>query len=309
MFHKNRGQAGAWAAGLITVLAVIIGGVMLVNWLNSRVSIEPGNVGVKFNRVTGELVSLEGPGWKTIDPWRESIIEYPVTERAYLMLANEGDGVNDSVRVIDAEGQAIELGVVVQYRVIPDCVGELFLNLGPIPIEQLEERIVRQEARSAITGISSAYGWEQILSDKRGEITRLVREQLTPRFASRCIQIVGFEIREVVLPPQLEERIAAKIQAQQEVQRREFELQQEKVSAEINRTQAQAEADRILTLARAQAEANRALAESMSPQLVQYYWTQRWDGRMPQVQGDSNPIVNLEPVQAPAAPVTTEPTP
>ena len=57
--------------------------------------------------------------------------------------------------------------------------------------------------------------------------------------------------------------------------------------------QASGHAKAILGEAEAQARANRLLAESITPTLVQYELAKRWNGEMPQVTGSAMPMIQL----------------
>ena len=48
--------------------------------------------------------------------------------------------------------------------------------------------------------------------------------------------------------------------------------------------------------AQAQAEANRLLAESVTPTLVQYEMAKKWNGQMPQVSGGATPLIQMPSV-------------
>jgi regulator of protease activity HflC (stomatin/prohibitin superfamily) len=49
----------------------------------------------------------------------------------------------------------------------------------------------------------------------------------------------------------------------------------------------------IIAEAEAQARANRLLAESITPTLVQYELAMKWNGQMPQVSGGAMPLIQL----------------
>lgn len=117
------------------------------------------------------------------------------------------------------------------------------------------------------------------------------------------IDYVSF-IGDLRLPVNVTQSINAKIEATQRAQQRENELREAKAEAEKKIAQAegdakaqiaQAEGDATSTLMRAeaQAKANTVLAQSITPELVQYNTVQTWDGKLPQVSGGSVPLINL----------------
>ena len=63
--------------------------------------------------------------------------------------------------------------------------------------------------------------------------------------------------------------------------------------AEAIKVLAQAQADSIKALGESQAYVNKKLAQSMNKELIQYRSIDRWDGKLPQISGQSLPFVNL----------------
>ena len=128
--------------------------------------------------------------------------------------------------------------------------------------------------------------------------------RLQEEFTLRHLRLVSFGIREVHLPQQLQAALDQKIQAQQEAERQEYQLQQARVKADQDRVtaegqaealkaQAAGEAQATLTRAQAQAEANRLLDESLSPDVLRYQQLQRWDGKLPVFNGGgATPLID-----------------
>ena len=56
---------------------------------------------------------------------------------------------------------------------------------------------------------------------------------------------------------------------------------------------ADAEATSIKTKADAQAEANKTIAASLSDELIKYQTIDKWDGILPKVASDANPLVSM----------------
>ena len=73
----------------------------------------------------------------------------------------------------------------------------------------------------------------------------------------------------------------------------EVEIAKAEAAAEAAKIKAEADAEVLLIAAEAEAEANRKIADSLTPELVEMNKIDKWDGVLPQVQGDSSPIVDL----------------
>ncbi len=276
-------------------------------------SISPGYVGIVFDKANHSVTAkrLE-PGWAFINPLTQAIQEYPVTIRTYGMLQRVNEGAvrgDDSIKVQSNEGQQLNLDVVIQYQVIKQEAAELYQDWGGAPIDRVEDGIVRQYTRSMVPVIASRYGWEEVTSSKRGEVTSEVVKALEPEMKRRHIQLVSFGIREVHLPGPLQSALDQKIQAQQGAEQQQYQLKRAEIKAKQDvteaggrgnamKTEAEGEAAAILTRATAQSEANKKLAQTITPELVRYQLLQRWDGKLPTFSGGALPLIDASSILA-----------
>lgn len=271
-------------------------------------TIEPGFVGITFDKINRQVSARAlDPGWQFINPFTESIQQYPVTIQTYSMVLRSDEGSaadDDSIKIQSSEGQQVNLDVVIQYQVVKEEAAQLFQDWGGAPINIVEDRVVRQYTRSQVPLVASRYGWEEISASEREKISNEVAERLKAEFARRHLSLVSFGIREVHLPEQLQQALDQKIQAQQQAERQEYELQQARVKAQQDqvvaegqasalRAQAQGEADATKIRAEAQSEANEQLARSLTPTLIEYEQLQRWDGKLPVFSGGgATPLID-----------------
>ncbi len=294
------------SAALVAALAAM--GFVFATWR----TIEPGYVGIVFDKISRSVSARAlDPGWQFINPFTQSIQQYPVTIQTYSMVQAAGEGSaasDDSIKIQSSEGQQVNLDVVIQYQVVKEEAGQLFQDWGGAPIDIVEDRVVRQYTRSQVPLVASRYGWEAISASEREKISQEVAARLQEEFTLRHLRLVSFGIREVHLPQQLQAALDQKIQAQQEAERQEYQLQQARVKADQDRVtaegqaealkaQAAGEAQATLTRAQAQAEANRLLDESLSPDVLRYQQLQRWDGKLPVFNGGgATPLIDASDI-------------
>lgn len=298
MSRKSVSQTGA-RIGVLVVAGVIAAALLALAFSAWR-SIQPGYVGIVFDKASHNVTAraLE-PGWAFINPFTQSIQEYPITIQTYSMVAKASEGQtsgDDSIKVQSNEGQQINLDAVIQYRVIGDEAGQLYQDWGGRDITFVQDQVVRQYSRSQIPVVASKYGWEDITSTKRGQINQEISTALTAEFAKRHLLLISFAVREVHLPEQLQKALDQKIQAQQAAEQQKYQLQQATIKADQDvavatgqanalKAQAEGEAQATLTRAKAQAEANSQLSKSLTPELIRYQQLQRWDGKLPVFSG------------------------
>lgn len=298
------------------IISLAIGGAValtaLVLLLMSWRTIPPGYVGIEFNKATNRVTTgaLE-PGWVLINPFTSAIQQYPITIQTYVMVQQGGEGQvagDDSVKVQSKESQQLNLDVAVQFRVNKEEASALYLDFGGQGIEIIQDRVVRQETRSALANLAGTYGWEEISGSKRAELAAKVLEQLTVSFAKRHLLLDNFVIREVHLPDNLKAALDNKITAQQAAERQRFELEQATIKAEqdkivaegqanAQRATAQGDADSTLIRAKAQADSNKLLSQSVNDSLIRYQMMLRWDGKLPVFSGgEATPLIDTSAI-------------
>jgi regulator of protease activity HflC (stomatin/prohibitin superfamily) len=79
-------------------------------------------------------------------------------------------------------------------------------------------------------------------------------------------------------------------------QQRQNEVAQAKAEADKKIEDARGTAESILRVAEAQSKANKILAESLTPEFVQYEALQKWDGKLPttMVPGQATPFISVK---------------
>jgi regulator of protease activity HflC (stomatin/prohibitin superfamily) len=303
---------------LVTFLvAGLLAVVLLVITFSAWRSIRPGYVGIIFDKANHNVTTgALDPGWAFINPFTQAIQEYPVTIQTYPMVQASTEGSvrgDDSIKIQSDEGQQINLDVVIQYQVEKDKASMLYVDWGGAPIDQVEDGVVRQYTRSQVPVVCAKYGWEEITSTKRGDIVQEITTILKEEFDRRHLNLISFGVREVHLPPALQDALNQKITAQQAAEQQKYQLAQATVKAEQDKTQATGEANAAvakaegdaqatLTKAKAQAEANDLLAKSLTPPLIQYEGLQRWDGRLPLFTGGGGtPLIDVSKLTQGAA--------
>ncbi len=277
---------------IIALVALVLLGFVFASWRNIR----PGYVGIVFDKASHDVTaSALEPGWAFINPFTQSIQEYPITIQTYEMVLKGNEGVvagDDSIKIQSNEGQQLNLDVVIQYQVKRSEAGILYQDWGGADIGVVEDRVVRQYTRSQVPVIASSYTWEQIVSSKRAELVKLMEEGLRTEFARRHLDLVSFGIREVHLPEALQQALTNKIQAQQQAEQQRYQLEQARIRAEQDQVEAQGKANALLVQAEAQAQANLKLAQSVTEGLIRYQQIQKWDGKLPVFTGGATPLID-----------------
>ena len=274
---RNQTAKGSSSSALIVVLIAIL----LTVLGSGLVYVESNERGVvKTIRAGGVRAQALEPGLHWILPVVEQAVTYSISNQTYTMSAvpTEGQVVgDDSIRARTKDGQEVILDASVIYRIDPDKVVQLHI----VWQNNYQEGIVRPEARGIMRDAVSQYGVEEVVSTKRAEMVQFITDQMAITLADNNLELIDFVLRDIHFSEEYAAAVEQKQIAEQLAQQAALTVEQKKQEAEQARQVAQGLADAAVIAAQgaaearviqaqAEAEANRLLAESLTPELLQY---------------------------------------
>jgi regulator of protease activity HflC (stomatin/prohibitin superfamily) len=273
------------AAGLIALLVLLPTAMTYIN---------PGHVGIVIHRVGGGVdPTALSPGLHARNPLTTGIEEYPTyMQTVVLARAAEGMERNDEINVNSIEGQPLSLDVSMSFELDPIKVPALYSTFRT-DIATIQHTYVKQAIRQSLQEVVGNEEIAAIIGPKKAETTGRVTRLLEQRLSIYGIIVKQFTINELRAPPSVIEAINQKNVMQQQGLTAQNELQKNQFQAQGDSIKAAGRAKAILAEAEAQAKANRLLSESITPTLVQYEMSKRWNGQMPQVTGGAMPMIQL----------------
>jgi regulator of protease activity HflC (stomatin/prohibitin superfamily) len=288
------------AGGTLKLVGVGVGLLAFLILLRlTMVYINPGHVGIVIHRVGGGIDTVPlGPGLHMRNPLTTGIQEYPTFMQTLVLTRTptEGSPFNDEINVNSVEGQPLSLDVSMSFEIVPNKVPYLYITFRS-DVHTIEHTYVKQAIRQALQEVVGNEPIADVIGPKKAEATARVSGLLETRLAQYGIIVKQFTINELRAPPAVIEAINQKNVMQQQALTSENELQKNKFQAQGDSIKAMGHAKAILAEAEAQARANRLLAESITPTLVQYKMIEKWNGTLPTVAGGATPLIQL-----PAAP-------
>ncbi|ATH91800.1 hypothetical protein ACH95_04260 [Bacillus glycinifermentans] len=263
---KNKGKA--WLGGIITAVALIAGGFLASLFIEK---IPNGYVGVVYSPNGGVKSETLDQGWHFVGLF-DKVTEYPVR----MQTVN-----NQDIQVATSDGKNISMDIAYNYVVQPDKVVELFNKFGAVDISSIEDSYLKTRlwdaARKSISKYSVIDTYGQKSSEAAAEIQKTFADDM---------KRLGFVIDDLTLgvpkpDKATQEAIDARVKSSQELERTQTELK----IAEAEAKKKKIEAEGI-------AEYNEIIKKSMSDEMIQYQWIQKWDGKMPKATG-SNAFIQL----------------
>ncbi len=276
---------------LLGVGAVLV----LVLASNLFTYVNPGHVGILIHRLGGGVDAKPlGPGLHFRNPLITQIEEYPTYMQTLVLTrdSREGSPGNDEINVNSVEGQPVSVDVSMSFELDAELVPRLYTTFRT-DIGTIQHTYVKQAIRQALQEVLGSEEIAAALGPKKAQTVSRTQALLTTRLAPYGITVRQFTINELRAPEPVIQAINAKNVMQQQALTAQNELQKSQFQAQGDSIRAAGRAKAILAEAEAQARANRLLAESITPTLVQYETTKRWDGKLPQVSGSAVPMIQL----------------
>lgn len=269
--------------------------VLLILLPTAMTYISPGHVGIVIHRIGGGVDPTPlSPGLHARNPLTTGIEEYPTFMQTLVLTrtSNEGSRTNDEINVNSVEGQPLSLDVSMSFELDPTRVPALYSTFRT-DIATIQHTYVKQAIRQSLQEVVGNEEIAAIIGPKKAETTGRVTKLLMERLSGYGIMVKQFTINELRAPPSVIEAINQKNVMQQQALTAQNELQKNQFQAQGDSIKAAGRAKAILAEAEAQAKANRLLSESITPTLVQYEMSKRWNGQMPQVTGNAMPMIQL----------------
>ena len=268
---------------------------LLVLLPNTFTYINPGYVGIVIHRAGGGVDPTPlGPGLHPRLPFATGIEEYPVFLKTLVLTRSsaEGSAQNDEINVNSVEGQPLSLDVSLSFEIDPAQTPKLYSTFRT-DINQITHGYVKQTIRQALQEVIGQEPVADVIGPKKAEATNRTLALIAARLAPYGFQVKQFTINELRAPSTVMDAINTKNVMQQQALTAQNELQKNTFQAQGDSIKAAGRAKAITAEAEAQARANELLARSITPTLVQYELTKKWDGKLPQVSGGGTPLIQL----------------
>ena len=264
-------------AGLLAVVVAIVAFVSV-----ERVPV--GYVGVVYSAAGVEDQTL-AQGWHLLSPLKK-VSKFPVSQQQIVFSDDPADYEEkehaDWSIDAPADGGMVKINLTVNYNFMPDRVVELFNRFNGMNGETLVESRIQNSIIAYVKEVTPQFSVMDIYSDKKSEVNEAITNYLNEKLQDEYgINVASALVIDVELDDTLMQKVQAKEQAKQDAEIAELEKQTAMAQAETDKVKAQADADVALIeaqakadaatiAAEAEAESNRKIAQSITPELIQW---------------------------------------
>jgi regulator of protease activity HflC (stomatin/prohibitin superfamily) len=272
----------------MTKILLGIGFVLIVSY-NCFKMISPGYVGVVvdlFGSSQGVEAKELGVGMHWISPWK-SVYTFPVFEQNDTWEDEEGFTFQTS------EGMAIKANIGITFHLLPATIPIIFQKYRR-GMHDISHVFLRNFIRDAINKSASKMTVQDLYSSGKELFFQEVEKHVRADLVDMGIIITRiYLIGQFNFPSNVIQAINSSIEANQKAQQRENELRQAEAEAKKEVATAEGRAKCIILEAEAKSKANNVLNSSLSSNLLEWMKIQKWDGKLPTVQGTATPMIKM----------------
>ena len=208
-------------------------------WVTTSLAVvvDAGHVGVVFNRMTGVEPRVLHPGVQIIIPVVETVDQHDIrTQR--MSLKNEES--------VSSDQQVIHTDVTLNYHPLPNELWKLYNEVG----FDYGSKIVGPVVREALKAEIAKHEVSELLAN-RAVVSQNIRDYVTRKLAEKHLVMEMISITNVRFSKEYQAAVEQKQVALQNAQAMKNTLTKAKIEADITKTQADAEAYKIMAVQRA----------------------------------------------------------
>lgn len=293
---------GIWLAVITQKLPAIlisVTGLIAIIIANSIVFVPTGYVGIRT--AYGQI--SEKPVTKGMN------LKSPA-EKIYLVNCKQQEVNLKDLQIWSETSERTEVycqNVVVSYQINAEYATWIWSN-----VEEWDTNLVKQTTiESGVKAATKRFDDIEVTDRSKIEpaAKELVQKALNDKYNEQIVNVVSVTIGNMNFSDAYNEAIEKKAQAKLAAEAAEYQNKEAKIRAEAEAeqkkiaAQGDAEAAKIAAQGKAEAkkiesdaeaEANRKIAESLTPEIIEYKKTNKWNGQLPTYLGDANILLGEE---------------
>ena len=278
-------------------IILLIGIIFLAS---SCVSIPAGHTGIltTFGKVE-DKVFTEGLNWKS--PFQKVI-----------KMDNRTQKTTETFQAFSSDIQEVDIMLAINYSINQETAQNLYRTVGV----EYYTNIVYPRLLESTKSVFSSYTAEQLIGN-RENLSNEIKDLVIPDVARYGIIISDISVQDIDFTDAFTNAVEAKqvaaqdkltaetkqaqltMEAEQEAHRQVIKAQadaeQAKIAAQADLEVTKIQADAAEYAGLKEAAKNKAISEWLTPDLLQYYYIQQWDGKLPTYMLGENTGIFMNP--------------
>jgi len=271
----------------ISIAVGVLAGVILIV-IASVVSIPTGHTGIVTTFGAVEDYTLEA-GIHFKAPWQNVV-----------KLDNRNQKATVDMSCFSSDIQEVTVKYTVNYQIEKSNAQKIYKTIGM----EYYNTVVSPRVQEAVKSVMAQYNAESLIAN-RETLSSEIKEILVRKLAVYNIEVLDASIENLDFTDAFTEAVEAKQVAEQNKLRAEIEQEQMTIEAKAQAERdviaadaaaevSKIEADVVAYAGEKEALANKEIAASLTKDLVDYYYAQKWNGVLPEIVGTETvlPILN-----------------
>lgn len=209
--------------------------------------------------------------------------------------------VDITTAAYSSDAQTMDVAMTLQYQIMPDRVVDIATQYGSLEVLQNRiSSIVIEKTKATL----SAHKAMDIIANRSSispEVELAIKEAVGDDY---FVSITAVVLTNIDFSDSFEKAVEDKMIAEQSKLKADYENQTKIAQAEAEAAAklkaaeadveiAKAKAEALKIAAEAEAEANKLVAQSLTDQVLEFKFYEKWDGELPQVMGEGSAILDI----------------
>jgi regulator of protease activity HflC (stomatin/prohibitin superfamily) len=209
--------------------------------------------------------------------------------------------VDIATAAYSSDAQTMDVAMTLQYQIMPDKVVDIATQYGSLEVLQSRiSSIVIEKTKATL----SSYKAMDIIANRASispEVENVIKQAVD---ADYFVSITAVVLTNIDFSDSFEKAVEDKMIAEQAKLRADYENQtkiaqaEAEAEAKLKAAQAEieiakAESEALKIAAEAEANANDLLSKSITEQILEAKFYEKWDGKLPQVMGEGSAILDV----------------
>lgn len=246
-------------------------------------------VATKEVQIPHRWVQLGRKEWR--GEWRPSakliVVERKPVSRSWESGDTAADSANRAIFGETSDAIGVYVGMNCTAMIEEKDATKFLYRYNNTPLETIIDTDIKKMVEDEFNMATGVVTSSELHANK-GSIMNRVKTNVINHFKEYGITITVLGLKEGISfeNPEIQAALDAKYASEQDLI-----IQQNKNAAAV--AKAQADAESVIIAAKAEAEANRLLAESITPTLIEWEKYKKWNGALPTITGSASTIVDM----------------
>ena len=191
--------------------------------------------------------------------------------------------VDITTAAYSSDAQTMEVTMTLQYQIMPDKVIDIATQYGTLEVLQGRIQSIVIEKTKAVL---SSHNAMDIIANRASispEVEKAIKDAVD---ANYYVSITAVVLTNIDFSDAFEKAVEDKMIAEQAKLKAEYDN-------ETKIAKAEADAKALMIAAEAEAAANELLTQSLTEQVLESKFYDKWDGKLPQVMGEGSAILDI----------------